>query len=366
MNETFHELASVRKENMENENQRVVDSANLRAIRAIQKLAAITAHDVNNVLTPIIGFGRMLNEEITDPSMKEDLGELMSAAKRGLDLCGRYAKISQFRDPEMIPVELVSLLRSSEGMLQHHLGEQVTLQLHLPSSPITAQIDPQHFLMVLEHLSRNAKEALRSTENPKVELYLKPAIEMATLTFEDNGPGFKPEILKELGCPFVTDSTSGNKLSGLGIPLCLAAVASWGGAMQVGNREKEVSGASLKLLLPLADQESVSATKTKAPRFEGMRVLVLERDDMARLQLAGMLEKAGCEAIFAPGAPVDLALIELGHPDERDVLAALRKQNPKPTLLRMAPGMSGPTFLTKPVEERHLHEHLAAAESGKA
>lgn len=332
-------------------------------MRIMQRFAGNTAHDMNNILTPIVGFGRMLNERLTDEDDQADLKELLTAAERGMELCNRYGEMAHFSQAETLPGDLVHALRSAETMFAKKLGA-ATIQWELPAVGTGAQFDPVQFFMVLDHIASNAGQAM-STGSGKGTFTVslaEPAGDDGELavSFSDTGPGFPEDVLKNFGLPFNTDQKE-HKLSGTGLALSRSAVMEWGGRLRAENTD---GGARIVLtLLP----GTVSQTQTKPvdqPATAGSAgcVLLLESEASESERMASDLRSAGYEVHAtldsAGERPFDFGLVALGYPEEMDQLVALKAHSPDATLFRLATGMSGGLFITKPATKESLLEKL--------
>jgi len=335
-------------------------------MRIMQRFAGNTAHDMNNVLTPIVGFGRMLHERLTDEDDIADLHELLTAAERGMKLCGRYGEMANFSHAETLPGDVVFALRSAETMFGKKLGDGVTIKWHLPSEPIGALFDPVQIFMVLDHIASNAGKAMSagSAQGTFTVSLAEPSADgELVVTFADTGRGFPEEVLKKFGLPFNTDGHE-HKLSGTGLALCRSAVMEWGGQLRAENTDE---GAQLILtLLPgvVGKTNIEPAAPTAAPAKPNALgcVLLLESDEAESERMAADLRSSGYDVhttLDAVGErPFDFGLIALGFPDEMDHLVTLKAHSPEAVLYRMAAGMTGGLFITKPATKESLLKKL--------
>jgi len=203
-------------------------------MRLLQKFAGNTAHDMNNVLTPIVGFGRMLAERLTDEGDLADVQELLNSADRGMTLCRRYGEMAHFNNAETLPGDLVQALRSAAAMFEQKLGADAAISWDLPDAA-GALFDELQLFMVLDHIASNAATATKNNKDDcTFHVSLAESDGMLEVVCADNGPGFPDKVLRAFGLPFNTDKPA-HKLSGSGLALCRSAVMEWGGTLNARN-----------------------------------------------------------------------------------------------------------------------------------
>lgn len=122
-------------------------------------------------------------------------------------------------------------------------GAQLVVSRNGSLPPVMADTD--RLSQVLINLINNALQA--SGEHPKVEVSVEPESEGVLLEVRDQGPGLKPETIREIFTPFFTTKAGG---TGLGLPVARRIVEEHGGRIELANRES--GGAVARVRLPTA------------------------------------------------------------------------------------------------------------------
>ena len=368
---------------MEFENGKGKMKQHAEKMRALRQLAAHTAHDINNVLTSIVGFGDMIKERLNDPALERDMQELLEAAGRGVALCERLSNFARFNDVQRMPCRLEPLIRSAEMELMRMLGPRVTVTWALSEEPHTVDIDSQQMIRVTKILAANAAAAMPKggefTVASEVESLDDAAAadlglaagDYVRLSFQDTGPGIPADQLALLHQPFHS-TREGDKFAGLGLSNALDAAILLGGNLRVDSGE---AGTCVSIWIPVHDSPSEDSGPNgsgAAPRIP--RVLIVDSEllvrKLAERILGSMSYHVGTastpiEALNqcrVTQPPYDLALVDLNMRDD-DIEAAMRDHAPGLRVLYMAGASGGPSpenIVSKPFKRSELVDKVQA------
>jgi PAS domain S-box-containing protein len=281
-------------------------------MESIGTLAGGIAHDLNNVLTPILMAIKLLRDEIKEGPNKELLATLETSAHRG-------AGIVQ---------QVLSFARGMEGergifQVKHPLSEviQIAKDLFPPTIQIRAKMakdlwpvmgDPTQLHQVLMNLCVNARDAmphggrlLIEAANTMIdESYARMQPDAkpgpyVVVTMADTGTGIAPALLAKIFEPFFTTKEVG-KGTGLGLSTALGIVKNHGGFLNVYSEVGK--GTSFKIHLPASESATSNfETKPDHPLPLGHNELILVVDDESAIReiIKLTLESHGYQVITA-------------------------------------------------------------------
>lgn len=300
-------------------------------LRALGRMAAGVAHDINNSLAPILSFSELLLQQATEPEQCRRLARLISTGVT--DMAETVRRLDHFyRDaPGQQAMELVCLAELAEQTVDltrprwensaSREGKQITVTVDRHSAPIIRAVCSQ-LRAALTNLIFNAVDAI--DERGAVHVHVGQEQDMATLTIRDNGRGMDANELEHCLEPFFTSKAQG---SGLGLSECHGVVRQHGGTMTMESGRGQ--GTSVTIRVPLVPEESrTSRHAADSPEWSSCAtpaVLYVEDDPQVRIAIRDMLEILGVECTFAGSGPealrqlehnsVDLLLCDFGLPE---------------------------------------------------
>ncbi|MBD0269234.1 MAG: response regulator [Cyanobacteria bacterium Co-bin8] len=264
----------------------------LRAQRleSLGTLASGIAHDLNNILTPIILVVQLLPLKLPnlDASIQKKLEILETSAHRGADLVKQILAFARGVEGKRFFLQINHLLREIQKLLQQTLPKSIEIQSEIPSELWPVSGDATHLHQVFMNLCVNARDAMPeggrleiTAENFLIDasfaqMHLKAKAGPYVLTtISDTGMGIPANILHRIFDPFFTTKEVG-KGTGLGLSAVLGIVESHGGFIDVVSAVDQ--GTQFKIYLP--------ATPLAEPQQEealdlllGQQELVLVVDD---------------------------------------------------------------------------------------
>ncbi|HKY37818.1 MAG TPA: response regulator [Polyangiaceae bacterium] len=309
-------------------------------MEAVGQLAGGVAHDFNNLLAVIEGSGEMALEELAGHTAREDVVDMVTAAKRAASLTRQLLAFSRREAARPEPIQLGSVVHGVEKMLRRLIGEHITLLTKLEAvSPVMA--DSNQLEQVLINLCVNARDAMPEGGTLRIELSaLKPDDPMSlpdmdsvVLKVSDTGSGMDTEVLKRIFEPFFTTKEIG-KGTGLGLSMVYGIVTQNGGQISV---ESSVGrGTTFTIVFPVTSLDQTHAHTSAPPRHGptgGGTILLVEDDPSVRHITARILRRHGylvveagkpseARAISEAGDAIDLLLTDLVMPEMTGVKLA--------------------------------------------
>jgi signal transduction histidine kinase/uncharacterized protein YigA (DUF484 family) len=242
---------------LEETQAQLVQSAKLAAVG---ELAAGVAHEINNPLTSIIGFTRLLLEDLRpDHEMRADLETVDREAARARQIVRGLLDFARAGDPVLAPVALNALVDEAVMLAcTRSVLAKISLEKNLSPLP-PMMLDANQIKQVLVNLLNNAVQAMpnggrltvttRLTERKVDEVYRQ----MAAVYVSDSGLGIASENLGRVFDPFFTTKEVGQG-TGLGLSVSYSIVEKHNGRIEVESVPEE--GSTFIVLLPISDAES--------------------------------------------------------------------------------------------------------------
>ena len=357
----------------------------------IGMLASGIAHDLNNVLAPIMMAVPMLRENVTGLADRNMLDMLDRSARRGAELVQQILSFARGVEGEHKLIQIRHLLADLEKMIRETFPKSIQFQKNIDPNlrPIHGNLTQMH--QVLLNLCVNARDAMPNGgtlailaenarfEEPQVRLHAGvKAGPFVVLRVVDTGTGIPPELLERIFEPFFTTKEPG-KGTGLGLATVRGILKNHGGFVEV--KSEVGKGTSFRICLPAAEPQSSQTTFIKAaelPVGHGELVLVVDDEEaiqqIARATLENfgyrvMSANNGAEALAAykqHGSEVRAVILDSMMPfmDGAATIRALREIAPRLRIvgvsgLSVDEGISaGPggvqAFLTKPYTAQDL------------
>lgn len=299
-------------------------------LEALGRLAAGVAHDFNNVLTVIAGYGTLLAQDLSaDHPMRADLDEIARASAHGGELTRQLLAFGRNQPLESRDVDLSQLVGDLRRMLQLLLDEGIALELVLAPDPLIVHVDPGQISQVLINLVANARDAMPHGGTVKI---VTAGLEVdashasrhpgatpgphALLSVVDTGVGMDAATRARAFDPFFTTKEQGRG-TGLGLATVYGIVKQSGGCISIDSEAGR--GARLDILLPrLTERRDALAGKdsgvSSGVATRGSEtVLLAEGDDRVRALVGSVLRDRGYQVLQAGSGSGALRLGER-HP----------------------------------------------------
>src|SRR3989440_3617183 len=269
-------------------------------MEAFGQLAGGVAHDFNNFLTTILGYGDLLlHERQIKGTLADHVTEIRAAAGRASALTQQLLAFSRRQPLEAVIVEVNSIITNLERSLLRLIGENISVVCHLHHDKDAAHIkaDPGQITQIVLNLAVNARDAMPKGGQLTLETAIVDLTKETESPFQcddfvpghyvlikivDTGTGMSDEVKAHLFEPFFTTKTDQER-SGLGLATCYGIVHQSGGHLRV---ESELGkGTVVQIYLPRVSAPPAPAYKKpsgKKPRGGSETILVLEDDISVR------------------------------------------------------------------------------------
>ena len=295
----------------------------LRAQRmeSIGTLAGGIAHDLNNVLSPILMAIDMLQLKATDDTSRKWLEVLRTNAERGGNMVRQVLSFARGVEGERVALQPKHLIKEIVQILRETLPKSVEISYHLPDELWIISADATQMQQVLMNLFVNARDAMPEggsisikAENTFVdENYARMHIDakvgrFVVIAVSDTGPGMSPEIQSRIFEPFFTTKEM-SKGTGLGLSTALTIVKSHGGFINVYSELHK--GSQFALYLPALDASGTAESgtvQTDLPLGNGELILVVDDEESIREITRGTLETFGYKVLTASDGTEALAI----------------------------------------------------------
>ncbi len=326
-------------------------------MEAVGQLAGGVAHDFNNILTAIMGYGNLALMQVdeNDP-VRSYIKQILSASERAADLTQGLLAFSRKQLIDLRPVSLNDIVRNSEKLLKRIIGEDIELKTSCSDDRLTVMADRNQIEQVLINLATNARDAmpnggLLTIETELTEIrrefirthgYGKEG-KHALLTVSDSGTGMDNEILEKIFEPFFTTKDVGEG-TGLGLSIAYGIVKRHNGFINVYSEPGK--GTTFKIYLPIVKAEARKIEKeVQQPVTGGSEtILIAEDEEDVRKLNRKILEEYGYKVIEAKDGMdaieqfkrnsemIDLMIVDVVMPKKSDKDVYIEAKRIKPDL----------------------------------
>jgi two-component system, cell cycle sensor histidine kinase and response regulator CckA len=379
--------------------QKVAEQHLLRAQRleSIGTLAGGIAHDLNNILSPIMMSVEMLRLNDLDDESKRWLEMIKENTERGADLIKQVLTFARGMSGERVSVQLKHITKDLIRVLQETLPKSIAVKYDIESELWPILADPTQIHQVLMNVCINARDAMPIGGTLKLmarnvsidENYARMNIDAVPgdyvmLTISDTGTGMTPEIIHRIFDPFFTTKEVG-KGTGLGLSTTLTIVKSHGGFLSVYSELQKGSRFSIYFPADSSAQRASNETKeVRLPTGNGELILVVDDEESIRRITQAALERFNYRVTAAIDGTHALAIyaqerediaavitdMAMPYMDGAALIRALKNIDPNVKVIAMS-GLMSPeqmadlrsqdvkSFLTKPFTAESLLRELA-------
>jgi len=366
-------------------------------MEAVGRLAGGIAHDFNNILTAILGYSNLLDDEIDSGGpARDDVEGIRKAAGRAANLTRQLLAFSRRQPFSPRPLDLNSLARDTERLLRRLLTEDVALALSPSDAEAVVVADPVQMEQVILNLALNARDAMPkggtlviSIDTRRLASPLSVGIDTlapgdyVTIEVTDTGLGIEPRLLDKIFEPFFT--TKPKELgTGLGLSTAYGIAKQSGGTISVVSAPAK--GSTFTVWIPRAashaeledEEEPIRSGELARPAT----ILFVDDDEEVRALATKLLSRKGHRILVAAnageallmaesyGMPIDLLIADTVMPFMDGFSLARRIQSILPGIALLFisghPGRANEPdaigrFLAKPFNDAQLSAAVAKA-----
>ncbi|HMD60282.1 MAG TPA: PAS domain S-box protein [Opitutaceae bacterium] len=380
--------------------KRKLEEQVLRAqrIESVGMLAGGIAHDLNNILAPMLMAAGLLKGKLTEPRDQAIVTIIEQGAQRGAAIIRQLLTFSRGLEGERGDVQVRHLIKDMVDIVRETFPRNVEIEPKVPTDLWVVKGNATQLHQVLMNLCLNARDAMPkggrliittqnvrlTEENANLNPLAKPG-RFVVVKVADTGHGIPKEIMDRIFEPFFTTKAVGQG-TGLGLSTVVGIVKNHGGSVTVYSEPGK--GTEFKVYLPVADssQAAAQAPVTAAPLGRGELVLLVDDEPAIREATKQVLEKSGYRVVTAANGAdalrtfvqnrdaVRLVLTDMMMPvmGGAPLIRALRIIEPKVSIVAMSgldeaisqedlEALNFPEFVTKPCDAGQLLHALHRA-----
>lgn len=241
----------------------------IQRMESIGTLAGGIAHDLNNLLTPILASIKLLKMDLPEDKKKRLFKIIENSTQRGVNLVKQILSFARGIEGERTLILVHDLLKEVKELVQETFPNSIEIETQIETNLWPVSGDATQLIQVLMNCCVNARDAMpkggtlsisaknkvidevmvRSNREAQVGCYIKIAI-------SDTGTGISTEVIDRIFEPFFTTKEIG-KGTGLGLSTALGIIKSHGGFMSVESQLDK--GTTFKLYLPAINLDETSS-----------------------------------------------------------------------------------------------------------
>lgn len=316
-------------------------------LESIGTLAGGIAHDLNNVLTPIMMGAKLLARSRPESNRQGLIETILASAERGANMIKQLLAFAGGVEGKRESLQFGDIIDEIRAILDHTLPKTIPVEVNVAEDLWPISGDATELSQVLMNLCINARDAMPeggdlklSAENvvldgnrPPSSPDLQPGPYLL-VSIVDTGTGIPPQVIDQVFDPFFTTKAQGSG-TGLGLSTSLGIVRGHGGTINVYSEQDK--GTKFAIYLPAERSETTSVAEKRQrelPQGDGELVLLVD-DEVLILEMArATLESYGYRVLTAAGGAKALAAYQQ-HRDEVQVVV----------LDMMMPEMDGPATM---------------------
>jgi signal transduction histidine kinase/ActR/RegA family two-component response regulator len=279
-------------------------------LRAIGTLAGGLAHDFNNILGAILGFGELVLEDIPAGSRTaRNMRQVVKAGGRAKELVRQILAFSRQSEPQRATVKLSSMIEETLKLLRATIPVRIQIESRINAGNDTVVADSTQLHQVLMNLGTNASHAMREQNgtltvtlddfvvsqggDPEIpQLQPGPYLRLAV---SDTGHGMEPAVMERIFEPFFTTKPVGEG-TGLGLSVVHGIIKSHGGDITVSSQPGK--GTTFAIFLPRNESNADPVAETEEPLHGSReRILVVDDEEPLANMMQQKLTRLGYEVV---------------------------------------------------------------------
>jgi len=264
-------------------------------MEAVGTLAGGVAHDFNNILTAIIGYGSLLQAGMGNDPKRQYVDQILASSQKAAVLTQSLLAFSRKQVIELKPGKINEIVREAEKLLKRLLTEDIEFTVTLADPDMTVEADVTQIDQVLMNLAANARDAMPTGGKLTIETkavhvdnrfgephgFSEPG-DYVLISVSDTGAGMDRKTREKIFEPFFTTKEVG-KGTGLGLSIVYGIVKQHNGYITVSSRPCE--GTTFNVYLPLSKTQTRRVDKVREYIGGGSETILIAEDnhDVRRL-----------------------------------------------------------------------------------
>ena len=229
-------------------------------MEALGQMAGGIAHEINNLLHPIINFTKLSQNQVTDEKIQHYLARSLECGRKAAEIVSDILTFARKGSGERKAVDLVELTERTVRFAQDVTPLDIVIRVKTIDGSATAEVNETEFIQVILNLVQNANDAMAGVGEIRLEID-RAQVESALaaklglvegcyvrVAVIDRGQGIPDQILDHIFEPFFTTKEVGRG-TGLGLAVVYGIVKGWNGAISVESKKGE--GARFDVYIPL-------------------------------------------------------------------------------------------------------------------
>lgn len=300
-------------------------------------LASGIAHDLNNILSPILMGSQILRPKVSDPTLLKTINVIEASAHRGSSIVRQVLAFARGLSSNRIPTQPKQILREIGRLIDETFPKNIQLEVEYPKDLPLLIADPTQMHQVLLNLCVNARDAMPrggTLELKALPITIEPNSPLlhtrgaylgnfVCFSVKDTGAGIPKEVLPKIFESFFTTKKEGSG-TGLGLFTVRTIVAGHGGFVSV---ESEVGkGSVFSVFIPIAEESKAEDHLTPHADLlygRGELILVVEDEAFGREMVKETLEGHGYRVLTASNGVEGISQFEKHAADLNLVLTDL-------------------------------------------
>ena len=289
-----------------------MESLRMQRMESIGALAGGMAHDLNNVLAPILMGTQLLRRDVLDENTRRILSLMESSTRRGADMVRQVLLFARGHQGDFERLDLRPILNEAENLAHDTFPQNIVVSAQVADDlwPVRGNATQLH--QVVLNLCVNARDALSAggslslsadnvelTENDAKRIVGASPGPFVVLMVGDTGSGIPTDVVGKIFDPFFTTKQEGQG-TGLGLSTVARIVKAHGGFLAVQSVLAE--GTTFEVYLPRYTEptiETLAQVHGTPPRGRGELILVADDDNAVREVLRCSLEEHGYRVVTA-------------------------------------------------------------------
>jgi PAS domain S-box-containing protein len=317
-------------------------------MESIGTLASGLAHDLNNVLAPIMMALEFLRDGVEDESLQTYVQTLEMCSLRGASIIRQVLMFARGVEGERILINPKHLILEMERIARETFSRSIEIRTVLPKEPCILLGDATQIQQVLMNLCVNARDAMPrggmlmirlekvhlDEEGARIHIKAKPG-DYVVISVSDSGTGIPPELMDKIFDPFFTTKPLGQG-TGLGLATTLGIAEKHGGFIHVESLADK--GTTFKVHFPAARVEKEETSKEWGPAVlsqgNGELILIVDDEPAIRRLAETVLARNGYRTLLATDGREGLSLYKQHRAEIKLIVSDL-----------MMPHMDGPSLI---------------------